>query len=233
MANVLTATNCIADVYDPLNLEGVRSFQYTDQEDYNCMGFAFQTFSWMHPRVDASFIEYLDEERSCDHVDEKYEDDDDDLEFYTEDEISSIESEAIQDLIDYNRELREFPNEDVLLYEVFDWHYGYCSKVSLAACVGNILNNFSNVRQIKSFDELGEGEYGVAFACRDSDFHFGVYVPTLKTYCHKMGWSRAQTASGLDEIFSSGYDSERFYFAVKGDFEDIYLDILEEEMDCA
>lgn len=231
MANVLTATECIADIYDPLNLEGCRDFQYTDQEDYNCMGFAFQTFSWMHPRVDATFIEYLDEERCCEHVDEKFDDDDEGLEYFTEDEISTIESEAMQDLIDCNRELREFTSDDAVIYEVYDYRYGYCSKTSLTVCVNNILHNIPNVRRIKSFDELKKGEYGVAFACRDSDFHFGVYIPTLKTYCHKMGWGRAQTAEDLDEIFAEGYDSERFYFAVKGDFEDIYLDILEEEMD--
>lgn len=231
MANVLTATHCIADINDPLNFEKSRSFEETSVFDYNCMGFAFKTFSWMHPRIDSDFIEYLFGERSCDNTEENFDEyDEDNIEYFTIDEIDNIEFETMQDVIDYNNEFNEFIDNDIAISEVYNWG-NYHTDISLAISVRNILNVIPNVRKITSFNELNEDEYGVAFAACKSDFHFGVYVPTFRAYCHKMGGRDPQTAKDLNDIFSNKYQSKRFYFAVKGSFDDIYLDVLTQEME--
>lgn len=85
----------------------------------------------------------------------------------------------------------------------------------LEFAVKRMLDVFCGLRQIKSFDGLGEGEYGIVYAAGGGDFHFGKYDPDTETYSHKMGSRAIEEVPTEDHIFGTRYDSERFYFAMK------------------
>ena len=91
----------------------------------------------------------------------------------------------------------------------------YANDYLMEVFVDRILKDFSDVRVINDFDELGSDEYGVVFACGDDDFHFGRYDEGI--YSHKQGSYQVEIAGNEDEIFGDRYYSDRIYFAKKKD----------------
>lgn len=233
---------CVSNRPDPLNKEGTRTLNNTCTGDYNCMGFAFKTFNWLHPHMDAGGFSFYKREirRYENYKNNEYRFDEDDEYEYDEDEIEEWEEEhnslcSLEELNDfkdalceqisnYNSSLEEFSDDEEAVEIVFHRH-NFKKEVSRAVSIENILSAFPNARLVNDFSELKEGEYGVVMAGCSFDFHFGVYIPTLNVYCHKMGGRYPETREDIDDIFGHRYDSERTFFAVKGDFEDEYLDI--------
>ena len=91
----------------------------------------------------------------------------------------------------------------------------YANDYLMEVFVDRILKDFSDVRVINDFDELGSDEYGVVLACGDDDFHFGRYDEGI--YSHKQGCYEVEIAGNEDEIFGDRYYSDRIYFAKKKD----------------
>lgn len=108
-------------------------------------------------------------------------------------------------------EKRELTNE---LY-----HDIYNNSILIQLAIKRMLNFFSELRLINSFNELKDDEYGIVYACCSEDFHFGVYENG--SYSHKMGGEPIRIVDNEDDIFYNRYDSERIYFAMKKDFKTI------------
>lgn len=103
---------------------------------------------------------------------------------------------------------------DASIVDAVDSAY-YANDYLMEVFVDRILKDFSDVRVINDFDELGSDEYGVVLACGDDDFHFGRYDEGI--YSHKQGCYEVEIAENEDEIFGDRYYSDRIYFAKKKD----------------
>ena len=226
MATILLSNGkMLADVIDPINEYSERTYENSSWEDYNCMSFAFQKWGvWFHPcATDDQFECFLDHYTSEDDEDINAEDEI----CYTREEIINYRTEAEEEFNAYNLKYNDY--EDGLdAYAAIAVEHDYHSVTAMKMCADNIVNAFSGVRIISDVSEAREDEYVVAMAGGDFDFHFGVYIPSLNAYCHKMGRWQPEIAANFDEIFGSRYFTGRTYFAVKGNFEHVYDMVLED-----
>lgn len=153
----------------------------------------------------------------------------DESEYYSEEEIAN--SSSIQDIVNSatlaSQQWQERRDEIIAgFYDFYEGCFGYhpkdideecldgwCSEDSLELSVYIMLHTFSWLRQISSFDELNEDEYGVAFAVGGGDFHFVRYENGI--YSHKMGSNEIDIVSSVDEAFGERYDVGTVLFAAK------------------
>lgn len=218
MATILLSNGILADVIDPKNEYSKRTYENSLWEDYNCMSFAFQKWGvWYHPcATDDQF------ERFYDHYSlESGEVNTEDEVYYTFEEISNCKIDVKKAFTAYNLRYNDY-EDGADAYTAIAIEHDYHTKTAMKMCADNIINAFSGVRVISDVNEVKEDEYVVAMAGGYFDFHFGVYIPTLNAYCHKMGGMRPEIVNSFDEVFGSRYFSERTYFAVKGNFEHVY-----------
>jgi hypothetical protein len=221
---LLSNGKILADVVDPLNEYSNRTYENSCWEDYNCMSFAFQKWGvWYHPcATDDQF------ERFYDHYSlESGEVNTEDEIYYTFEEISNCKIDAKKTFAAYNHRYNDY-EDGFDAYTAIAIEHDYRTMTALRVCADNIINAFKNVRIIQNIEEANENEYVVAMAGSAWDFHFGVYIPTLGVYCHKMGRDCPEIAEDFDDIFGEDYDSERIYFAVEGNFEDVYEMVVED-----
>lgn len=89
----------------------------------------------------------------------------------------------------------------------------YEDNILMKLAIKRMLAMFPDLRRIKSFDELKDDEYGIAYAAGGDDFHFGRYEDGVWT--HKRAKSRIEEVGCEDDVFGKEYNSKRFYFAMK------------------
>lgn len=185
---LITRDNYVADVDDPFNVEETR-YPCIDSGDYNCMGFAMLTFTWMHP-----LFTHCDFESLCDDCRED-------------------EADECQDLAMFNIELNcydELEEEDERNDIYYD--HNFSNKIAMKLAIENMLAHFKDLRRVDSFDKLKEGEYGIAYATGFYDFHFVTYFPKYG-YFSKNGRREIEKVDTLEDGFGERYDSERILFA--------------------
>jgi hypothetical protein len=219
MATILLSNGkMLADVIDPKNEYSERTYENSSWEDYNCLSFAFQKWGiWYHPCATDDQFECFYDHYSLESGEVNTEDEI----YYTFEEISNCKIDAKKTFAAYNYRYNDYEN-GTDAYTAIAIKHDYHTKTAMKMCTDNIINAFSGVRVISDISEAKEDEYVVAMAGGYFDFHFGVYIPTLNAYCHKMGGMRPAIVNSFDEVFGSRYFSERTYFAVKGNFEHVY-----------
>jgi hypothetical protein len=186
---LIDTNNYIADIEDPFNTEKTRDYENTDTAEYNCMGFALLNFAWMHP-----LFSHCDWEHFCDDCRED-------------------EADESQDLATLNIEIncetdgeREYAEEEVY------YCHQFVHRIAMKLAIENMLAHFKGLRRIDSFDELKDGEYGIAYATGDYDFHFVTYFPKYGYYSKQGKWD-VEKNNSLEEGFDDRYYSERVLFA--------------------
>lgn len=186
-------------------------------KNYNCGGYALGLYNWWMPYMTPSRIE----RDYCEIYDE--------ADYYAEDDTSEDAIRAREnlaywdarysDLIDgFEYLFREFSGREVT--EDDEWDLSeFDSKLSLDFCVFILLRSFKWLREIKSFKELNDDEYGIVFAIGHGDFHFVRYENGVFT--HKMGGMNIETVKKWKQAFRTPYgddvryDAGHIFFAAK------------------
>lgn len=193
---------------DPLNKTNYRNTNNTYNEDFNCGGWALNTFNWLCPFVThASMCGLADLEDEADDCDDECDDDE---------VLAMNENRFFTDVNDYEKRLNNYLNEcheyggnDGIFYGT-QWDNTIVAMLSKM----HLLAAFPDMREVNSFDELNDDEYGIAFATRDDDFHFIRYFDGVITgKCGGLGIHEYDSIEdGLDCL---GYTQNKTYFARK------------------
>ncbi len=188
---------------DPLNKTNYRNTNNTYNEDFNCGGWALNTFNWLCPFVThASMCGLADLEDEADDYDDEV--------------LAMNENRFFTDINDYEKRLNNYLNEcheyggdDGIFYDT-QWDNTIVAMLSKM----HLLAAFPDMREVNSFDELNDDEYGIAFATRDDDFHFIRYFDGVITgKCGGLDIHEYDSIEdGLDYL---GYTQNKTYFARK------------------
>lgn len=196
---------------DPLNKTNYRNINNTYREDFNCGGWALNTFNWLCPFVTHASMSSLTnlEDEANDYDNEEHEYDDYEILTMNENRFFTDVNDYEKRLNNYLNECHEYGGDDTTFYEPQwdDTTIGMLSKMHLLAA-------FPDMREVNSFDELNDDEYGIVFATRDDDFHFIRYFDGVITgKCGGLGvHSYDSIEEGLDYL---GYTQNKTYFARK------------------
>lgn len=193
---------------DPLNKMNYRNTNNTYNEDFNCGGWALNTFNWLCPFVNYASMSGLtdleDEANDCDD-----ECDDDEILAMNENRFFTDVNDYEKRLNNYLNECHEYGGDDGIFYGE-QWDNTIVAMLSKM----HLLAAFPDMREVSSFDELNDDEYGIAFATRDDDFHFIRYFDGVITgKCGGLGIHEYDSIEeGLDYF---GYTQNKTYFARK------------------
>ena len=160
---------------DPLNKTNYRNTNNTYNEDFNCGGWALNTFNWLCPFVThASMCGLADLEDETDDCDDEC--DDDEVLAMNENRFFTDVNDYEKRLNNYLNECHEYGGDDGIFYDT-QWDNTIVAMLSKM----HLLAAFPDMREVNSFDELNDDEYGIAFATRDDDFHFIRYFDGVIT----------------------------------------------------
>ena len=193
---------------DPLNKTNYRNTNNTYNEDFNCGGWALNTFNWLCPFVNyASMSGLTDLEDEADDCDDEC--DDDEVLAMNENRFFTDVNDYEKRLNNYLNECHEYGGDDGIFYGT-QWDNTIVAMLSKM----HLLAAFPNMREVNSFDELNDDEYGIAFATRDDDFHFIRYFDGVITgKCGGLGiYEYDSIEEALDYL---GYTQNKTYFARK------------------
>lgn len=193
---------------DPLNKTNYRNTNNTYNEDFNCGGWALNTFNWLCPFVThASMCGLADLEDEADDCDDEC--DDDEVLAMNENRFFTDVNDYEKRLNNYLNECHEYGGDDGIFYGT-QWDNTIVAMLSKM----HLLVAFPDMREVNSFDELNDDEYGIAFATRDDDFHFIRYFDGVITgKCGGLGIHEYDSIEdGLDCL---GYTQNKTYFARK------------------
>lgn len=193
---------------DPLNKTNYRNTNNTYNEDFNCGGWALNTFNWLCPFVThASMCGLADLEDEADDCDDEC--DDDEVLAMNENRFFTDVNDYEKRLNNYLNECHEYGGDDGIFYGT-QWDNTIVAMLSKM----HLLAAFPDMREVNSFDELNDDEYGIAFATRDDDFHFIRYFDGVITgKCGGLGIHEYDSIKdGLDCL---GYTQNKTYFARK------------------
>ena len=193
---------------DPLNKTNYRNTNNTYNEDFNCGGWALNTFNWLCPFVThASMCGLADLEDEADDCDDEC--DDDEVLAMNENRFFTDVNDYEKRLNNYLNECHEYGGDDGIFYGT-QWDNTIVAMLSKM----HLLAAFPDMREVSSFDELNDDEYGIAFATRDDDFHFIRYFDGVITgKCGGLGIHEYDSIEdGLDCL---GYTQNKTYFARK------------------
>lgn len=188
------------DTYDALNSERTRNDNTEDFDDYNCFGYALGTYNWGVPYITYSYIEELEADNVINKNDVV------EYEIQMAEEIMNISKEVFNVELEYEAAAHI---SDTIMYGNF------ADTFALEIAKRHMLSTFKDLREIKSFDELKENEYGIVYAACSHDFHYAKYIPEEKYYMHKMGHLEPEIVFREKDIFGERYRSKRLYFAKK------------------
>ena len=193
---------------DPLNKTNYHNTNNTYNEDFNCGGWALNTFNWLCPFVThASMCGLADLEDEADDCDDEC--DDDEVLAMNENRFFTDVNDYEKRLNNYLNECHEYGGDDGIFYGT-QWDNTIVAMLSKM----HLLAAFPDMREVNSFDELNDDEYGIAFATRDDDFHFIRYFDGVITgKCGGLGIHEYDSIEdGLDCL---GYTQNKTYFARK------------------
>ena len=193
---------------DPLNKTNYRNTNNTYNEDFNCGGWALNTFNWLCPFVThASMCGLADLEDEADDCDDEC--DDDEVLAMNENRFFTDVNDYEKRLNNYLNECHEYGGDDGIFYGT-QWDNTIVAMLSKM----HLLAAFPDMREVNYFDELNDDEYGIAFATRDDDFHFIRYFDGVITgKCGGLGIHEYDSIEdGLDCL---GYTQNKTYFARK------------------
>lgn len=193
---------------DPLNKTNYRNTNNTYNEDFNCGGWALNTFNWLCPFVThASMCGLADLEDKADDCDDEC--DDDEVLAMNENRFFTDVNDYEKRLNNYLNECHEYGGDDGIFYGT-QWDNTIVAMLSKM----HLLAAFPDMREVNSFDELNDDEYGITFATRDDDFHFIRYFDGVITgKCGGLGIHEYDSIEeGLDYL---GYTQNKTYFARK------------------
>lgn len=217
MALVNSFGECVSTMEDPFNFSKKRNDTTQDRKDYNCGGYALETYNWFLPFFSShNFSSYVWREvckvNNWEFDEEGLENGD------TQGELiyGGYEQEVIEALASVLMKLDSSLEEEDAYDQadsIFQWGY-WDEPAAMVLSIKFMLNAFPTLRIISDFSELEENEYGIAYACGSGDFHFIKFKDGVLT--HKMGNQEIKTISDVEETFSElGYDSEITFFAKK------------------
>lgn len=199
----------ISPISDVFNINHERGPYRTRARNYNCFGYAFGTYTWLHPFLTDGFIdERRDEEGwwltsdKCKSISESI------TRFFPVDKEETTLA-AIADNLERNG-YDESTLEGVIGAGAFD------TPAAVQLIAASILACFSDVRVISNFDELEDDEYGIMMMTKATDFHFIRYNPKSGYYSHKAGglWI-TRVEEPLHTFSKNGYYYGLTYFAKK------------------
>lgn len=166
------------------------------------------TFNWLCPFVThASMCGLADLEDEADDCDDEC--DDDEVLAMNENRFFTDVNDYEKRLNNYLNECHEYGGDDGIFYGT-QWDNTIVAMLSKM----HLLAAFPDMREVNSFDELNDDEYGIAFATRDDDFHFIRYFDGVITgKCGGLGIHEYDSIEdGLDCL---GYTQNKTYFARK------------------
>lgn len=224
-----------SNLEDGFNVNKKRNEENLDIKEYNCFGYAFETYNWGYPIQTWEFIDslYFMVESYYDRVD--YEDEEETEEEFVKNTLNCFSSNLAIDNIDdlenflqndcndifeeteafrYNKRIGKVDNMrqyDITkdIYSFNGTYHPFTAKVA----IDHILKNFTDVRRIKSFDELEPDEYGIVMGFSGKDFHFVKYQDGLIS--HKTGGKEIEITSTLEEALGKYNKNKPIYFAKK------------------
>ena len=199
----------ISPISDVFNINHERGPYRTHARNYNCFGYAFGTYTWLHPFLTYGFIDERRDEEGWWLTSDKCEPF---SEYITRFFPVDKEETALAAIAD-NLERNGYSNsifEDIIGATAFD------TPAAIQLIITTILACFSDVRVIPNFDELADDEYGIMMMTKETDFHFIRYNPKSGYYSHKIGGFWISRVNDPFEAFENGnYYYGLTYFAKK------------------
>lgn len=191
---------------------------------YNCGGYALETYNWFLPIltrdsvVDEGEADWLTQNGYETYWDFKEDADntDEELDKYIEKATEQGEAIILEMLSETG--IPENMNEDEAIDEALELYnnHNYKTPIALQIAALSMLKVFPDLRKINNWEELTPNEYGVAYRGGNNDFHFVKYDQLSNTYSHKVGYQPVEEINSLEEGFDNyGYDSDTIYFAKK------------------
>lgn len=242
MSNLFTALSAnrvFTLTEDYRNAARKRNSVNTDIFDYNCGGYALETYSWLIPFYTESSadpwtwkeIRYPDIDE-CDYS------------------LISLEEEMKQDeeFIAHKNEVKMFLEkayDRCNKNDIAKWETGniainilttpkvdylrtlsrlifssclYAHPFALELAAYTMLQCFPDMRRVDSWTELRDDEYGIAYTGGDGDFHFAKFIDGVIS--HKMGGSDIKEVESVEDAFLPRYNGRIVYFAKKKKLEE-------------
>lgn len=192
--------------YDALNSDNYRNDDTQDTDEYNCFGYALETYNWGTP---LPTFHDLKDALECDYISKAE---------YNK-ICSTIAKEMHQILKEQNAD--SLPKKAFnLLFKTIMWDR-YNDTVALELAKRHMLSTFPNLRELKAGtrkemdDQLEANEYIIAFAATAHDFHFAKREKG-DFWSHKIGRLDIEDGiANIKDIFGDRYPSKIFYFAKK------------------
>ena len=191
----------ISPISDVLNINHERGPYRTHTHNYNCFGYAFGTYTWLHPFVTYGFIDERRDDEGWWETDDKCKSISDDITRFFPIDKEEAALAAITDNLKSNG-YSESVFEDIIGEAAFD------TPAAIQLIVTSILACFSDVRIISGFYELEDDEYGIMMMTKATDFHFIRYNPKSGYYSHKVG---SAWISRVEDPFYAFDDRGYFY----------------------
>lgn len=193
--NIQGEVICTED--DALNQSNYRNVNNIDYKDYNCGGWALNTFEWLVPFL------------SCGNID--------DFSYYAE----THDSEWIDNLHDFFRDEENCESSKNEVNDEIEKHNGnieeqyyahWDNETIINLSIQHLLSAFKDLRLINSLDELEDNEYGIVFGTNYDDFHFARILDGVITA--KCGGCEIEEYYNIESAMIN-YPYGRTYFARK------------------
>lgn len=199
----------ISPISDVFNVNHERGPYRTNIRNYNCFGYAFGTYTWLHPFLTHSFIDERRDKEGWWLTSDKCEPFSEYITRFFPVDKEETALAAIADNLERNG------YDDSTLEEMMG-EKAFNTPAAIQLIITSILACFSDVRVISNFDELADDEYGIMMMTKKTDFHFICYNPKSGYYSHKAGGSWITRVENPFYTFMyRGYDSGLTYFAKK------------------
>ena len=209
------------DIDDLYNESNSRSPENMGLFEYNCGGYALETYNWFLPVQCETIVRenaesgWLEEHGYEDYY--EYSNDCGGDEYELQDYVERECEDGLENIYDILSEVNDYAtDEEMDDAENLYWHHDYSSETALEIAALNMLKSFPDMRRVSSFDELMPDEYGIAYRGADWDFHFAKYDQLTNTITHKLGHNPIKKVNDLDDAFRPfGYKSKTILFAKK------------------
>lgn len=211
---VLSSYGCISTCEDNLNTSYCRNLMTEELLDFNCAGYALETFTWFCPlacQTDIIAKKVIEDGYDIRDID-IYDLDPISYKFEINHELKKIYKDAKKINQVYHLKRTKDEIEDEVKAHFYE-NDSYNSELILYICVQNMLDFFPDLRLINNTKEIEDDEYGIVFAIGNGDFHFAKIDNGIIS--HKPGGGTIRQVSKIEDAFSKRYYSEKIYFAKK------------------
>lgn len=196
--------------------------------DYNCGGFAFETYNWFLPffnnrvleeiedRLDYT-VEDLVEEFDCAEEEDAEKNEEfrvcrNFIQNFDVSYIDDYEADIYEEIQEVAEELGYEDEADIecIRKRILDYH-DFSHEVAFEIAVRHMKAAFPDLRIISDVSELKKNEYAIVYGTCCDDFHFAKYVDGK--WFHKPGGNEIEEVESWEDAMAGRYYGKHIMFA--------------------